>query len=55
MQNYEGKSETTPGNSGLFEFLASWEPLREEDAMPEIERPPAEPFTEFDDWVEEVK
>ena len=42
----------------LFKFLASLEPLCEEDAMPEIDDPPPEPVTCFDDWIneeEEVK
>jgi hypothetical protein len=37
----------------LFEFLASLEPLSEEDSMPEIDDPPPEPVTCFDDWVDE--
>ena len=53
MQDDEGKRETLPGNRGLIEFLASLEPLSEEDSMPEIERPPAEPVTCFDDWIDE--
>jgi hypothetical protein len=53
MQDDRLEPEPLPKELGLIELLASWEPLPEEDSMPEIERPPAEPVTCFDDWVDE--
>ena len=37
----------------LARLLATWEPLPEEDWLPEIEDPPPEPVTCFDDGEEE--
>jgi len=53
MKDDGERRQMLPRKRGLIEFLATLEPLSEEDAMPEIERPPAEPVTCFDDWVDE--
>ncbi len=53
MEDDDEKQEVLPRKRGLVALLASWEPLPEEDAMPEIEDPPPNPVTCFDDWVDE--
>jgi antitoxin VapB len=53
MQDDGKELEPIPKKRDLFEFLPSLEPLSEEDSMPEIDDPPPEPVTCFDDWVDE--
>ncbi len=51
MKDDELESERLPEKKDIFAFFASREPLSEDDSMPEVERPPAEPATCFDDWL----
>jgi len=53
MQDDDLEPKLPPRKKDLVAFLATLKPLSEEDSMPEIDDPPPEPVTCFDDWVDE--